>query len=84
MPVWLSWLTYIFPLTYAIRLVLVYEFDGACDGYNMEVNTCDELLRNTDASPDDAWWYWLVLCTQFVVCRLFALFILRRKAGQFY
>ena len=82
MPDWLGWLTYVFPLTYAIRLALVYEFEDACDDY--DIDTCSVLLANTDANPDDAWWYWLVLCVQFVFFRLFALFVLHRKAGQFY
>jgi ABC-type multidrug transport system permease subunit len=37
-PVWLRWLQYIFPLTYAVKLVMVAEFDGACNG--LEPNYC--------------------------------------------
>lgn len=82
MPDWLSWLTYVFPLTYSVRLTLVYEFEDACD--DLVVDTCSMLLTNTDADPDDTWWYWLVLSAQFVFFRLLALFVLQRKAGQFY
>jgi ABC-type multidrug transport system permease subunit len=38
-PVWLRWLQYIFPLTYAVKLVMVAEFDNACNG--LEPNYCD-------------------------------------------
>ena len=81
MPEWLAWLTYVFPLTYAMRLVLVYEFEE-CNG-NAQI-FCDMLLENADARPDDTWWYWIVLVTQFVICRSLALFFLQRKAKQFY
>lgn len=59
-PVWLRWIAYIFPLTYATRLVLVAEFDGRCG--DLVPNYCDAVLMNVEANPDDTWWYWIVLC----------------------
>lgn len=81
MPEWLAWMTYIFPFTYAIRLVLVHEFEE-CEGRAQL--TCDILLANVNANRDEEWWYWLVLLLQFVVCRVLALLILQRKAKKFY
>ena len=83
MPEWLAWLTYVFPLTYAIRLVLVNEF-GECEGGVTAQTLCNVLLDNVDAKSEDAWWYWLVLVAQFMFFRLLALFILHRKAKKFY
>ena len=92
-PVWLRWLTYVFPLAYAVKIVLVGEFDGACDGYETvqatpdgttTVNYCDRILTNTQAYPEDVWWYWLIILAQFVFFRLLALFMLQKKASKFY
>ncbi|GKY92588.1 hypothetical protein MPSEU_000228900 [Mayamaea pseudoterrestris] len=62
-PVWLRWLTYVFPLAYATKIVLVAEFDGACDGFETtqsnpdgsttSINYCDRILLNTQAYPED-------------------------------
>jgi hypothetical protein len=41
-------------------------------------------LANVKANPDDTWWYWIILCGQFVVFRLAALLVLRLKASRFY
>jgi len=81
-PIWLRWLVYAFPLTYAVRLALVLEFNGECDGYMP--NYCDTVMTNVHANPNDTWWYWLVLGCQFAVFRLLALFILRRKATKYF
>lgn len=81
-PVWLRWLSYIFPLTYAVKIVVIAEFDGNCQGD--PVNFCDQVMENINANPEDTWWYWLILLGQFVFFRLLALFILRRKASRFY
>jgi hypothetical protein len=113
-PDWLRWLQYIFPLTYAVKLIMIAEFADACNG--LEPNYCigkmsrhaavvsglsraSDLtfrcfccatttqkgsLNNIRASRDDTWWYWIVLCSQFVVFRLVALLILRLKASRFY
>ena len=81
-PIWLRWLQYVFPLTYAVKLVVVAEFDTACDG--IVPNYCDQVLTNLQAHPEDVWWYWLVLVGQFLLFRTVALVLLRHKASQFY
>lgn len=91
-PSWLRWLTYVFPLAYATKIVLVAEFDGACDDSETistpngttSINYCDRILTNTKAYPEDVWWYWIILCAQFLFFRFFALFMLQRKASKFY
>jgi hypothetical protein len=64
-------------------LSLVAEFDQDCGSDEANAN-CDMLLDNIDANPDDTWWYWLVLVGLFIVFRLGAVTILRRKASKFY
>ena len=93
-PAWLRWLTYVFPLAYATKIVLVAEFDGACDGSETTVsnpdgttsviNYCDRVLTNTQAYPEDVWWYWCILAAQFMFFRLLALLLLQKKASKFY
>jgi len=73
----IRWAQYLCSLLYAIRLALVYEF-GDC-----EEATCQGLLAGNHVNPDDAWWYWLVLASLFVVFRLLALVFLRKKATRF-
>jgi hypothetical protein len=76
-----------------MKVVLVAEFNGACDGYEttqstpngtMTIDYCDRILANTQAYPEDVWWYWLIMVAQFVFFRLFALFLLQKKASKFY
>jgi ABC-type multidrug transport system permease subunit len=86
-PVWICWVGKIFPLTYAMLITLIVELDGRCDAIVDEEggpNHCDQVLRNINADPDDLWFYWIVLCSEFVVFRLLALTILERKARRFY
>ncbi|CAJ1939321.1 unnamed protein product [Cylindrotheca closterium] len=89
MPDWLSWLTYIMPLSYGVRLVAGSEFDGSCQDMispatNTTMNNCDMILENINSNVDDFWWYYLVLLCLFVFFRLLALFVLERKAKNFY
>mmetsp|Transcript_7178 Transcript_7178/g.11911 ORF Transcript_7178/g.11911 Transcript_7178/m.11911 type:complete len:351 (-) Transcript_7178:307-1359(-) len=81
-PVWLRWLMYVFPLTYATRLHLDQEFSDCAPG-QAEAN-CETLLENVEVNSDDVWWYWLMLLLLFVVLRLGALFALWKKASKFY
>ncbi|KAG7349282.1 ABC transporter [Nitzschia inconspicua] len=87
-PNWLSWLVYIMPLTYGVRILLAGEFGGdRCD--NVETfpdgtNSCTRILGNSGSNPEDVWWYYLVLLGLFIVFRLFALFVLKKKASKFY
>jgi len=83
-PVWLRWLNWVFPLVYAVKIVVVAQFytSGVCDG--IVPNNCERILNHVDANPDDTWWYWLVLVGQFIFFRLVALVALRKKAVRFY
>eukprot|EP00980_Cylindrotheca_fusiformis_P027199 scaffold19324_cov152-Cylindrotheca_fusiformis.AAC.14 len=88
MPDWLAWIRFIFPLTYGVRIVVAAQFDKDCP--NMvsptgdTTNYCDDILDNVGADPDDYWWYYLVLAGLFIFVRLLALFVLKRKASEFY
>ena len=94
-PDWLAWIRFTCPLTYAVRIALVNEFDGGrCDDYATVdhdadtsegiPNYCDRVLNNVDVDPDETWWNWIILVGMFVVLRLMALVNLRRKASKFY
>ena len=83
MPNWLSWLTWIMPLTYGVKIIMAGEFgDGRCGDYNP--NYCESTLNNANVDTENVWWYYLVLMLLFVFFRLLALFILRQKAAKFY
>ncbi|KAL7557523.1 hypothetical protein ACA910_005277 [Epithemia clementina (nom. ined.)] len=83
-PVWLRWARYLCTLTYALRIMLVGEFEN-CDPSNETANNkCNNLLETTDAIPDETWWNWIVLVVLFVVFRVLALLVLRQKATKFY
>jgi len=45
---------------------------------------CEGLLKSLQASPDEEWWYWTVVGAIFVIFRILALFVLRRKATKFF
>jgi ABC-type multidrug transport system permease subunit len=82
-PVWLRWARFLCTLTYAVRILLVAEFDRDCGSDEANKN-CQNLLDNVDADPDETWWNWLVLVALFAGFRLLALFVLQRKAAKFY
>jgi ABC-type multidrug transport system permease subunit len=82
-PVWLRWARYLCTLTYAIRIMLVAEFDRDCGSAEGDRN-CQKLLSNVDAVPDETWWNWIVLVSLFCVFRVIALIILRQKASKFF
>ena len=83
-PAWLRWAQYLCTLTYALRIMLVEEFED-CDPANPEANNaCNRLLSNVEADPDDTYWYWIVLLVLFASFRLLALFVLRQKATKFF
>jgi ABC-type multidrug transport system permease subunit len=77
-PVWLRWARYLCTLTYSIRIFLVAEFEDCSD------QNCVTLLDNVDAVSDETWWNWLVLVLLFVVFRVSALLVLRKKATKFF
>ena len=75
---------YLCTLTYSLRIIMVAEFED-CDPSNPEANdNCNNLLDSVDADADETWWNWLVLVVLFLVFRLFALIVLRKKATKFY
>lgn len=82
-PIWLRWAQYLCSLTYAVRLILVAEFNQDCGSEEADDN-CQSLLDRVSANPDDIWWYWLVLLGLFVIFRLMAVNTLRLKASKFY
>ena len=87
-PDWLAWIRFVCPLTYAVRIALVNEFDGRCDDL-VEANKgtrnyCNAVLDNVGIDPDETWWNWIVLAGMFVLLRFLALVNLRRKANKFY
>lgn len=82
-PVWLRWIQYICPMTYATRILLVADFYECSDDF-VEKIFCDTLLENTGADPDDVLLYWFILIGQFVVFRIIALAILHKSAQRFY
>jgi ABC-type multidrug transport system permease subunit len=79
-PVWLRWAQYLCTLTYSIRLALVAEFEGCAK----TTQSCKTLLDDIGADPDETYWYWIVLVTLFVVFRVGALNVLRKKATKFF
>ena len=82
-PVWLRWARYLCTVTYALRIVLVDEFDRDCGSVKGNDN-CQDLLEAVEVTPGDTWWYWLVLVALFGFFRLSALLILQKKASKFY
>lgn len=80
-PVWLRWLQYVMPLTYAVKLELAGEFDRDC-GSDQAHQNCDSVLDNASVDLDDVWWYWLALLAVFIILRSSALVFLKRKADK--
>jgi len=78
-PVWLRWLQWVMPLTYSVKLSVSYEFNRDCGDYQ---ENCNSVLKIANVDPDDVWWYWLALAGIFVVLRLGALALLKRKAAM--
>lgn len=83
MPIWLSWIRFICPLTYGVKIVVAAEYGhGRCDG--LDPNYCNQLMNNVGVKNSDVWWYYLVLICLFVFVRVVALVNLKRKADRFY
>jgi hypothetical protein len=103
-PVWLRWARYLCALTYAVRILLVAEFEECAElspeclslvqlkgagaaglpECQDDAVPCWVLLDTVEADPDETLWNWAVLIGLFVVLRLAALYILRKKASKFY
>jgi hypothetical protein len=67
-------------LTYAVRILLVAEFNPCSKNFA----ACANVLKNVEADPSETWWYWLVLGALFASFRLLALHVLRQKATKFF
>lgn len=81
MPIWLGWVSYLFPFSYAIRILALLEFRGErCEGSPI----CGLILSNIHVDADDEWWYWLMLVVELILFRVMALLVLRHKAQSFY
>lgn len=84
-PVWLRWCQYICSLTYGVRLFLLAEFEE-CAAYNTSdagPYACQFLLKRLHVKNDNEWWYWVSLVVLFVLFRLGAMWVLKRKASEF-
>lgn len=86
LPSWLQWVQYICSLTYGVRLGLLAEFGDCANGAvdDQAAINCRRILVNVNADADEKWWYWVVIVSLFVVLRVTALFVLRKKANTFY
>lgn len=82
-PSWLRWAQKIYTMTYAVRVLVVEEFE-MCSENNKELEKCDELLMSTHSDPSEVWWYWLAMVAIFIIFRFLALGILQRSAMKFY
>jgi ABC-type multidrug transport system permease subunit len=77
-PIWLRWLQYCFPLTYALKLAVYYEYRVCNPGQQQ----CNLLLEGFNVTADRVWFYWLMLAVLFVVLRTVALVTLTIRARK--
>lgn len=82
-PAWISWIQYVCPAAYAVRIILVDEFHNCSDEFIAKLQ-CQALLQNVDANADDTWWYWVALLSEFIAVRLIAIILMRANATRFY
>ena len=74
-PVFLRWAQYLCSLTYAMRLVLRYEFED-CD-----TQTCEVLIDSNKVDELPSYVYWIVLIVIMSLFRFIALLVLKNKAA---
>ena len=74
-PSFLRWAQYLCSLTYAVRLVLNYEFEDC------ETQACDALLESNSVDELPSYVYWIILLSIMTICRLTAMLVLRNKAS---
>jgi hypothetical protein len=77
-PIWLRWARFICTMTFALRIIMVAEFDRDCGSVRGNEN-CQDLLENIDAVPEETWWNWIVLVSLFCAFRFTALAILQKR-----
>ena len=74
-PSFLRWAQYLCSLTYAVRLVLNYEFEDC------ETQACGVLLESNSVNELPSYVYWIILILIMTICRLTAMLVLRNKAS---
>lgn len=87
LPKWLQWVQYVCSLTYGIRLGLLAEFYDCAnkdEPDSISKTNCRMILSEVNAEYEEVWWYWLLLVGLFVSLRLWALYVLKSKASNFY
>jgi quinol-cytochrome oxidoreductase complex cytochrome b subunit len=80
-PSWINWAQWLCSMKYSAGLAFMYEFADCQEGL-ASVN-CDRILYQNSVNPNDKWWYWLAMVAIFVVFRLVALLVLRKKGANF-
>jgi ABC-2 type transporter len=83
MPFVLRWIQYICALTYAVKLLTLEEFTNCSDDF-FQQQSCNLVIENIQANPDDKLQYWMLLVGMFLGFRLLALFQLKKSASEFY
>lgn len=82
-PPLLRWAQYVCVLTYAVRMLVVVEFENCSDNALGNLN-CKLLIANVQADPNDQWLYWILLVAYFLLFRTLALALLHKSAKKFY
>ena len=73
-PAFLRWAQYLCSLTYAVRLVLIYEFSDC------ETQACSTLLSSNSVDELPTYIYWIILIVIMSIFRGLAMLVLRNKA----
>ena len=74
-PGFLRWAQYLCSLTYAVRLIVNYEFEDC------ETEACSVLLESNSVNELPSYVYWIILISIVAICRLAAIMVLRNKAS---
>lgn len=74
-PSFLRWAQYLCSLTYAVRLIVNYEFEDC------ETEACSVLLESNSVNELPSYVYWIILISIVAICRLAAIMVLRNKAS---
>lgn len=80
-PEFLRWAQYLCSLTYAIRLVLLNEFNECADEETLGPNPCEQTLQYAGVDEMPTYAYWIILFAIMSVFRVVAIVMLKRKAS---
>jgi ABC-2 type transporter len=83
MPAFLQWAQYISVLAYAVKILIIEEFQDCSDNIT-ERNNCQNLIDSVRASPNQVPFYVAMLVVYFILFRTIALYLLRKSAMRFY